>query len=86
MKSYSIEEINEVLQGVIIGSTSQKIIAAEQLEIANDSQISFIGNKKYEKLWDTSKACVAVVNEDIAIEPGENRAFIKVKNADLAMS
>lgn len=40
MKSYSIEEINEVLQGVIIGSTSQKIIAAEQLEIANDSQIS----------------------------------------------
>lgn len=86
MESYSIEEINEVLQGVIIGSTSQKIIAAEQLEIANDSQISFIGNKKYEKIWDTSKACVAVVNEDIAIEPGENRAFIKVKNADLAMS
>jgi len=86
MESYSIEEINEVLQGVIIGSTSQKIIAAEQLEIANDSQISFIGNKKYEKIWDTSKACVAIVNEDIAIEPGENRAFIKVKNADLAMS
>jgi UDP-3-O-[3-hydroxymyristoyl] glucosamine N-acyltransferase len=42
--------------------------------------------KKYEKLWSTSKACVAVVNEDISIEPGENRAFIKVKNADLAMS
>jgi hypothetical protein len=32
------------------------------------------------------KACVAVVNEDISIEPGENKAFIKVKNADLAMS
>jgi UDP-3-O-[3-hydroxymyristoyl] glucosamine N-acyltransferase len=31
------------------------------------------------------KACVAVVNEDILIEPGDNRAFIKV-NADLAMS
>jgi UDP-3-O-[3-hydroxymyristoyl] glucosamine N-acyltransferase len=27
-----------------------------------------------------------VVNEDISIEPGENKAFIKVKNADLAMS
>jgi UDP-3-O-[3-hydroxymyristoyl] glucosamine N-acyltransferase len=54
--------------------------------LASASEISFIGNKKYEKFWKTSKACAAVVNEDISIEPGENRAFIKVKNADLAMS
>lgn len=86
MKSYSIQEINEILKGVIVGSTFQNITAPEQLEVANNSEISFIGNKKYEKLWATSKACVAVVNEDISIEPGENRAFIKVKNADLAMS
>ncbi|MFV8376058.1 UDP-3-O-(3-hydroxymyristoyl)glucosamine N-acyltransferase [Flavobacterium sp. LB1P71] len=86
MKSYSIQEINEILKGVIVGSTIQNITAPEQLEAANESEISFIGNKKYEKLWATSKACVAVVNEDISIEPGENRAFIKVKNADLAMS
>lgn len=86
MKSYSIEEINNVLKGVISGTTLQNITAAEQLEVASDSEISFIGNKKYEKLWSSSKACVAVVNEDISIEPGENRAFIKVKNADLAMS
>lgn len=86
MKSFSIQEINDVLQGVISGSTLQNITAAEQLEVATNSEISFIGNKKYEKLWATSKASVAVVNEDISIEPGENRAFIKVKNADLAMS
>lgn len=86
MKSYSIQEINEVLNGVIYGTTSQKITATEQLEKATASEISFIGNKKYEKLWEGSKASIAVVNEDISIEPGENRAFIKVKNADLAMS
>lgn len=86
MKSYTIEEINEILKGEIIGNTTQKITAPEQLEMANISEISFIGNKKYEKLWATSKACSAVVNEDISIKPGENRAFIKVKNADLAMS
>ena len=86
MKSYSIQEINDILKGVIVGNTAKKITAPEQLEAASDSEISFIGNKKYEKLWAISKACVAVVNEDIAIEPGENRAFIKVKNADLAMS
>ena len=86
MKSYSIQEINEVLKGILVGDTSIKINAPEQLELANSNEISFIGNKKYEKYWDASKACAAVVNENISIKPGENRAFIKVKNADLAMS
>ncbi|NDP26835.1 MAG: UDP-3-O-(3-hydroxymyristoyl)glucosamine N-acyltransferase [Flavobacterium sp.] len=86
MKSYSIEVINEVLKGTIIGITSTKITAPEQLELAGSSEISFIGNKKYEKFWQNSNACAAIVNEDISIEPGENRAFIKVQNADLAMS
>ena len=86
MKSYSIQEINEILKGDIVGDTFHQITAPEQLESATETEISFIGNKKYEKLWATSKACVAVVNEDISIEPGENKAFIKVKNADLAMS
>lgn len=86
MRSYSIQEINEVLKGIIVGDSSLKITAPEQLELASASEISFIGNKKYEKYWQTSKACAAVVNNDISIEPGENRAFIKVQNADLAMS
>ena len=86
MKTYSIEEINQVLKGEIVGNTTTIITAPEQLEEAKDTEISFIGNKKYEKFWSTSKACVAVVNTDISIEPGENRAFIKVSNADLAMS
>ncbi len=84
--TFTLEQINEVLKGEIVGATSHSISAPEQLERASTSEISFIGHKKYEKLWTTSKACVAVVNEDISIEPGENRAFIKVKNADLAMS
>ncbi|MDD2820926.1 MAG: UDP-3-O-(3-hydroxymyristoyl)glucosamine N-acyltransferase [Flavobacterium sp.] len=86
MKSYSIQEINEILKGIIVGNTSHNITAPEQLEVAKTTEISFIGNKKYEKFWEGSKACAAIVNEDISIEPGENRAFIKVKNADLAMS
>jgi UDP-3-O-[3-hydroxymyristoyl] glucosamine N-acyltransferase len=86
MKSYSIQEINEVLKGTLVGETSVTITAPEQLELASASEISFIGNKKYERFWETSKACAAIVNEDISIEPGKNRVFIKVKNADLAMS
>ena len=86
MKNYSIQEINAILHGEIIGNTLQKISSPEQLELASDVQISFIGNKKYEKLWSLSNAPIAIVNDDISIHPGTNRAFIKVKNADLAMS
>lgn len=86
MKAFTIQEINQVLKGEIIGETTNLITAPKQLEEAKTTEISFIGNRKYEKIWQSSKACVAVVNNDIAIEPGENRAFIKVANADLAMS
>jgi UDP-3-O-[3-hydroxymyristoyl] glucosamine N-acyltransferase len=84
-KSFSLAEINQIIKGTIVGATSQEILAPQQLEKATSNEISFIGNKKYERLWNKSNACVAIVNEDIAIEPGENRAFIKVKNADLAL-
>jgi len=86
MKNYSIEDINSVVKGTIVGKTNFSITAPEQLELAKETEISFIGNKKYEKFWQNSKACAAIVNEDITIEPGENKVFIKVKNADLAMS
>mgnify|MGYP000397678830 CR=1 FL=1 len=66
--TYTLEQINEILQGEIIGNTNQVITAPEQLERASATEISFIGNKKYEKLWETSKACAAVVNQDISIE------------------
>ena len=86
MKSFSIEEINNALKGILVGATTQLITSPEQLELANNNQITFIGNRKYIKYWETSKACAAIVNEDFDIEPGENRALIKVKNADTAMA
>ena len=86
MKSFSIEEINATLKGILVGTTTHTITSPEQLELANNNQITFIGNRKYIKHWETSKACAAIVNEDFDIEPGENRALIKVKNADIAMA
>ena len=86
MKSYTIGQINEVIKGVLIGNTTTIISGPEQLEYANGNQITFIGNKKYVKLWETSNACAAIINEDIALEPGDNRALIKVKNADISMA
>lgn len=86
MKNLTIQEINTILNGEIIGKTTHSITAPEQLDLAKETEISFIGSKKYEKHWVNSNASAAIVNEDISIEPGENKVFIKVKNADLAMS
>lgn len=86
MKTYSIQEIAETLKGVLVGNTTQTITGPEQLEAAAINQITFIGSKKYIKQWETSKACAAIVNEDLNVEPGENRALIKVRNADIAMA
>lgn len=86
MKSYTINEINDILKGELIGNTTQKIEGPEQLQNAKSNHITFIGALKYVKLWPDSKACAAIVNDNLTIEPGDNRALIKVKNADLAMA
>lgn len=85
MKSYSVEELNELLKGELIGNTSHQIIGAEELAKSSENHISFIGSRKYEKLWPSAKAAVAVVGKDISIEPGENRAFIKVDHVEVSM-
>jgi len=51
MKSFSALEINTLLKGYIVGSTSHSVSSPEQIELAGNHQITFIGNKKYEKLW-----------------------------------
>lgn len=86
MKRFTIHQINETIKGELIGNTSQSITSPEQLELATENQITFIGHKKYVKLWQASKACAAIVNAEIEVEPGENKALIKVKNADIAMA
>lgn len=86
MKSYTIREINEVLQGELLGDTNQQIIGPEELQRAENNHITFIGSSKYASMWETCKACAAIVDEKLKIEPGDNRALIKVKNADLAMA
>jgi UDP-3-O-[3-hydroxymyristoyl] glucosamine N-acyltransferase len=86
MGSYTIEHINNLLKGELIGNTSQLIEGPEQLQTAKTNHITFIGSTKYMKYWADSNACAAIINDNLDVEPGENRALIKVKNADLAMA
>ncbi|AUS06057.1 UDP-3-O-(3-hydroxymyristoyl)glucosamine N-acyltransferase [Pseudotamlana carrageenivorans] len=86
MASYTIKEINTILKGELIGNTDNLIEGPEQLKNAKNHHITFIGSTKYAKLWESSEASAAVINDNLNIEPGDNRALIKVPNADLAMA
>ncbi|MBC3846283.1 UDP-3-O-(3-hydroxymyristoyl)glucosamine N-acyltransferase [Winogradskyella echinorum] len=86
MKSLTIQEINAIINGEIVGETTHKISGLEQIQKANNTQATFIGNRKYAKHWADSNAALAIVNDTIDLEPGDNRVLIKVKNADLAMA
>ncbi|WP_194767141.1 UDP-3-O-(3-hydroxymyristoyl)glucosamine N-acyltransferase [Tamlana sp. I1] len=86
MTSYTIQEINDILKGELIGHTDVLIEGPEQLQNAKNNHITFIGSSKYVKQWATSQACAAIVNDNLTVEPGANKALIKVPNADLAMA
>ena len=86
MKSFNITEIAEKVKGTIIGNKFLVITGPEEIGQATREQITFVGSKKFVKAWESSNACAACVNEDIAIEPAEGKAIIKVKDADLAMA
>ena len=86
MKSFTITQINALLKGELIGDTTQIIQGPEELKKSEPHHITFIGSRKYVPFWKDSKASAAVINENLDVEPGKNRALIKVKNADLAMA
>ncbi|XMO85554.1 UDP-3-O-(3-hydroxymyristoyl)glucosamine N-acyltransferase [Algibacter sp. AS12] len=86
METYTIEEINDLLKGELIGNTTQRIEGPEQLNHAKKHHITFIGSSKYLKYWNDSEASAVLLNDNLTLEPGDNRAIIKVKNADLAMA
>ncbi|WP_034925321.1 UDP-3-O-(3-hydroxymyristoyl)glucosamine N-acyltransferase [Gillisia sp. CAL575] len=85
MKTIKITELSELVNGELIGDSTLLISGPEQLERAQNSHISFIGNRKYIKAWNASKAMAAIINDNIELEPETGKALIRVKNADLAM-
>jgi UDP-3-O-[3-hydroxymyristoyl] glucosamine N-acyltransferase len=86
MYSFTVQQISKVLNGELLGDTTVEITGVEEIRNASSTDLTFIGNKKYAKFWADSKASVAIINDTIVLEPGVNRAFVKVKNADLAMA
>jgi len=86
MKQYTTEQINQAANGALYGSPTIMITGIEHISEATTNQLTFIGEKKYIKLWDRSPASAAIVNDSLDVEPGEGRALIRVADADLALA
>ena len=86
MKRISIEQINQAVNGILDGNPTIMIDGIEQISEATTNQLTFIGDKKFVKLWNQSRASAAIVNDNLDVEPGQGRALIRVTDADLALA
>ncbi|MCP5517641.1 MAG: UDP-3-O-(3-hydroxymyristoyl)glucosamine N-acyltransferase [Verrucomicrobiales bacterium] len=82
----TIQAIADRVAGLLVGDPTIVISGIEQIESAQPTQLTFIGSQRYVPLWTRSRASAALVNQDLAVEPGPGRALIRVPNADLAMA
>ncbi|BBO70624.1 UDP-3-O-acylglucosamine N-acyltransferase [Desulfosarcina alkanivorans] len=86
MKKYTIEAISRAVGGKLSGNPTIEITGVEEISRAVKTQLTFIGQKKYIKLWDRSGASAAIVNQRLDVDPGQGRATVSVADADLAMA
>ncbi len=86
MKCFTIEEINKKINGRLTGNPAILITGVDQVADAKESQLTFIGKKKYIKLWQQSSASAAIVNDGLNIESGPDHALLFVSDADLALA
>ena len=86
MKNYTTEQINDAVNGTLDGNPTITITSVEQIFDAVENQLTLIGEKKYIKLWEQSRAPAAIINENLDVEPGQGRALIRVPDADIALA
>ncbi|MHC5114714.1 MAG: UDP-3-O-(3-hydroxymyristoyl)glucosamine N-acyltransferase, partial [Planctomycetota bacterium] len=63
-----------------------EIEGVEQIDAAGPRHLTFIRTAEYAERWPASKAVAAIVQEGVDLHPGQDRAFIRVESADLAMA
>ena len=57
MKSFTIEEINEIIKGELAWKISQNINGPEQLEKAGNTKVIFVDGELPLRLCDSTKVC-----------------------------
>lgn len=83
---FTVEEIAKLIQGKIIGDGSIVIKSIAKIEEAKPGDITFLGNKHYEKYLYTTEASAIIVPKNFKPEQNLNKTLIFVDNPYLAFT
>jgi UDP-3-O-[3-hydroxymyristoyl] glucosamine N-acyltransferase len=86
MARFTIQQICNRVGGRLEGEDGGIIIGVNQIDRAAAGEITFIGARPYAAQWPSSHATAALVQQDLAVEPGSGRALIRVRDCDLALA
>ncbi len=78
---FTAHQIATLLQGKLEGDPSAKVSSVAKIEEADNGDLSFIANPKYEEYLYTSKASIIIVNETLEITAPVTATIIRVKDA-----
>ncbi len=84
--AYTAGDLAEKLNGQLVGPADLTVAGVNFITEASETELTFIGGRKFVKHWEGSNARVTLISEGIDFEPGEGRAAIVVGDADLAMA
>lgn len=83
---FTAEQINEFLNGIIVGDSSVKVGELAKIENGSEGSLCFLSNPKYEHFLYTTKASVVIVASDFQPTQAITCTLIKVKDPYSAFS
>lgn len=83
-KNFTLKEISAYITGELEGDPGIVINGVSSLRDANEGDITFLGNPKYESLLDSSKASAIIIAKNM--KKKVSRPVIRVENPSLAFS
>jgi UDP-3-O-[3-hydroxymyristoyl] glucosamine N-acyltransferase len=85
-KMLTVSEIAKIIQGEIEGDPDIEIRSISKIEEAQPGDITFLGNKHYEKYLYTTKASAIIVDKNFQAQQPISQVLIRVDNPYLAFT
>jgi UDP-3-O-[3-hydroxymyristoyl] glucosamine N-acyltransferase len=78
---FTAKQIAELINGKIEGDPQTAVSSFGKLEEANEGQLAFLANPKYEEFLYTTKASIIIINDSLQIEKKLPSTLIRVPDA-----
>jgi len=86
MPTHTTQTIADHVDGELVGPGDLPVTGLNTLADASAGQLTLVTDAAYADRWAASAATAALVSAKVELEPGDGRALIRVKDAELAMA